>query len=207
MDMTTAQFQRLMRGQSYTRSLPKAFALAKEIDCETNTKYGIKPCMSFLDVDESLHNELTQPQVETSVSAGAGKSGFGAHSNTSHVKTGRKPETTTDMSTVDTGIVPRDITSGMMSQEPEKRTGATKLTFREQLEYIQSRESILREKELIFETKMEQMLKMMEQIERREKDLIAKESLVSLGYIVSSFDFSQEEIGQLLSSYKTKNTL
>ena len=179
-DMTKTKFINLMRGQPYTLSITNARRLAELIDRKKCTRYGIKECMSFMDVNESalLDSSLESAIIEE-------KDSDSIHS------------------------IRRDfVSTSKLDLSNEVQRELERLYFenhslKTQLKYIQDREYTFEERERIFADRLRKILLQEKELDARIKK---HESALSLNFILSKFDLTPEELQQTLSALRSQNT-
>ena len=184
LDMTSADFLNLMKGQPYTASLTNARRLAQKIDREKRTRNGVKECTSFLDVDESL---LVDSSFEFGVS---------------EEKESDSVQSTPIDSQHNLKFEPTDeLLSGSDSLH------SAKCSIRGQIKSIQERELTLTKREQNLASRTKQLLLQEKELAARMKELKNQESLLSLGYILSSFDLTPDELQQAISALKSHRSV
>ena len=197
--MTKTDYINLMKKQPYTMSITNARRIAKKMDQQNQTKRGIQECVTFLDIDESSVEDF---DLESPVE----DFGFGLeivekkNSNSIHVIETDESSTLKESSSKFQKKMEsqNDILSEL------KRLYLENHSLKEQKEHIEKREFALKEQERVLKDRARRLSLQEMELNARIKELESQESSLSLSYILSTFDLTEEELKETLTALKSQ---
>lgn len=199
-NMTKKEYINLMKDKPYTLSITNARRIAKKMDQQNHTKRGIQECVDFLDIDESLIEDC---DAESTIE----DCGFDFEvvekkkSNSIHIIETDQTSTLKESSSK----FQKKMESHNDILSEFKRLYLENHSLKEQKERVQKLEFELKERERILKDRAQLLSLQEKELNARVKELKSHESSLSLSYILSTFDLTEEELRETLSALKSQH--
>lgn len=188
-NMTRTEYVNLIKHQPYTTSITNARRIAKKIDKENHTKHGIQECVNFLDIDELVEDSGFESDIVDKKDLNL------VHSPETDKTSNFKESLSKFQKKMESS---NDILSEL------KRLYLENHSLKEQKENIQKREFVLKEQERVLNNRAQHLLLQEKELNERVKELKNQESSLSLSYILTTFDLTEEELKETLSAFKSE---